>query len=516
MNNFNERPVRVRFAPSPTGALHIGGIRTALYNYLLAKKTNGTFILRIEDTDQLRYVEGAEKYIIDSLAWCGILPTEGPHCGGAYGPYRQSERKDMYYDYAMKLLNDGNAYYAFDTPEELEQMREQLKANHEHNAQYGIHTRTNMRNSLTLSKEEVTALLESGMPYTVRLKVPSDEWIYIDDLVRGRVEVHSNELDDKVILKSDGMPTYHLANVVDDYLMKISHVIRGEEWLPSAAHHVLLYRFFGWEDVMPMFAHLPLILKPNGQGKLSKRDGAKFGFPVFPISWDAENAEDSFVGFREAGFLPEALINFLALLGWHSGDDKEIFSKDEMSESFSLERITKSGARFDYEKAKWFNHHYIMSATDEHLAELVLPLLQEKGHSPNEAYLKRFCHLMKERVTLLPEFWEKGYYFFTEITSFDDENIKKRWNKDKQPYVDTVISFIENNFIASEKEMETAFKEHLNEKNIKAGEILPILRLSLAGTMQGPGVFDMIVTFGKEFSINRIKKSVEYFNTILN
>ena len=365
--------IRVRFAPSPTGALHIGGVRTALYNYLLVKKLGGTFILRIEDTDQTRFVPGAEEYIIETLKWCGIEPTEGIGFGdGEYAPYRQSERKKLYQDYANQLINSGNAYYAFDTPSEIEAMRERLK--NESNQSYSLTTRGSMKNSLTLSEKEVKELMESGTPYVIRLKVPENVNVAIDDLIRNTVTFNTNELDDKVLLKADGMPTYHLANIVDDYLMKITHVIRGEEWLPSAGHHALIYKAFGWESIMPRFAHLPLILKPDGKGKLSKRDGKKFGFPVFPLSWNGETEEDSFLGFREMGFDPRAVINFLALLGWNSGTEQEIFSMDELSEKFSLEKINKSGARFDYDKAKWFNQQYIMLTPNEDLAEQLYPL----------------------------------------------------------------------------------------------------------------------------------------------
>ncbi len=394
--------IRVRFAPSPTGALHIGGIRTALYNYLLAKKFGGTFILRIEDTDQTRYVPGAEAYIIEALHWAGIVPTEGQSFGGEYGPYRQSDRKAIYHDYAQKLVENGQGYYAFDTPEELDAARQA-----DDTFKYDYKSRARLNNSLTLSAAEVQQRLDSGAPYVIRLKVPEGETVHIQDLVRGEVNFQSNELDDKVMLKGDGMPTYHLANVVDDRLMKITHVIRGEEWLPSTAHHVLLYRAFGWEAEMPRFAHLPLILKPDGKGKLSKRDGTRLGIPVFPLSWAGETPEDSFVGFREAGFDPRAMVNFMAFMGWNPGTEQEIFSMDELADAFSVEKIGKSGARFDIEKARWFNQQYIMASSEEELAATVRPIIEAHGHQPTEAYLRSFVGMMKERVVLFSRFLDK-------------------------------------------------------------------------------------------------------------
>ena len=418
-------PVRVRFAPSPTGALHIGGVRTALYNYLFAKKTGGTFILRIEDTDQTRYVPGAEDYILDVLKWCNILPVEGPGIGGDYGPYRQSERKDRYGQYAQQLIESGNAYYAFDSAEDLDKMRHEYESRKE-TFRYDSSTRGQLKNSLTLSDEAVKEYLESGAPYTIRLKVPRDEEVSFDDLVRGKVTFQSNEVDDKIMLKGDGMPTYHLANVVDDYHMKISHVIRGEEWVSSTPHHVYLYRFLGWEDQMPAFAHLPLILKPTGKGKLGKRDGAKFGFPVFPLSWEGATAEDSFEGFREFGFDPNAVLNFLAFLGWNPGTEQEIFSLEELSEAFSIERIGKSGAKFDFEKAKWYNQQYLMAKNGAELAKLVRPLVNEKGYEVSDDYLASVCEMMKERVGLLPDFLKNGYYFFESVKVYDEKTIRKK------------------------------------------------------------------------------------------
>jgi glutamyl-tRNA synthetase len=512
--------VRVRFAPSPTGALHIGGVRTALYNYLLAKKWGGTFVLRVEDTDQNRFVPGAEEYIIETLKWCGIEPTEGIGFGdGQYAPYRQSERKDVYRAYAMQLIESGHAYYAFDTPTEIEDMRERLK--NESNQSYSMVTRETMKNSLSLSEQEVTEWMDNGVPYVIRLKVPDNQIVMIDDLIRGEVSFNTNELDDKVLLKADGMPTYHLANIVDDYLMKITHVIRGEEWLPSAGHHVLIYKAFGWEASMPRFAHLPLILKPDGKGKLSKRDGKKFGFPVFPLSWKGNSEEDSFVGFREMGFDPRAVINFLALLGWNSGTEQEIFSLDELCDKFSLEKINKSGARFDYDKAKWFNQQYIMHTPNADLAEQLYPLSIEQGFNVSKEYLAQFAGLMKERVTFFNEFLEKGYYFFKNVESFDDDNIKKRWkpeNRAKFENLKTVFSTLDFNHFEGEATpahtLENAVKEWINANALKMGEVLPLLRIALAGTMQGPAVFDMAILLGKEEVSKRLSIAFDYFDKI--
>ena len=505
--------IRVRFAPSPTGALHIGGVRTALYNYLLAKKLGGTFVLRIEDTDQTRFVPGAEEYIIEALKWCGIAPTEGIGFGdGAYAPYRQSERKKLYQDYAAQLIASGNAYYAFDTPAELEAMRERLKS--ESNQAYSIATRSTMKNSLTLSETEVKELIAAGTPYVIRLKVPENQTVAIDDLIRGIVTFNTNELDDKVLLKAEGMPTYHLANIVDDYLMKITHVIRGEEWLPSAGHHALIYKAFGWESVMPRFAHLPLILKPDGKGKLSKRDGKKFGFPVFPLSWNSETEEDSFVGFREMGFDPQAVINFLALLGWNSGTEQEIFSLEELCEKFSLEKISKAGARFDYDKAKWFNQQYIMHTPNEELAARLHPLSIEKGFDVSSEYLTRFAGLMKERVVFFNEFLEKGIYFFKKVENYDIENIKKRWKKENRPKFEELKTYFSSLDFNDPISMEHAVKEWINTSGLKMGEVLPILRLALAGTMQGPAVFDMAALLGLEEVQSRLTLGYDNFDTL--
>ncbi|MBP7273144.1 MAG: glutamate--tRNA ligase [Saprospiraceae bacterium] len=494
--------VRVRFAPSPTGALHIGGIRTALYNYLLAKKHGGTFILRIEDTDQHRYVPGAEAYIIEALQWCGIPPTEGQSYGGEYSPYRQSERNPIYRQYVEQLLRDGHAYYAFDTVEEIEAMRQRT------GSAYNADTRNEMNNSLTCSPEAVAAHLQSGADYTVRMKIPKGIQIYVHDLIRGEVHFNSDELDDKVLLKADGMPTYHLANVVDDHLMKITHVIRGEEWLPSAAHHVLLYNFFSWENTMPAFSHLPLILKPTGSGKLSKRDGAKFGFPVFPLSWNGATPEDSFVGFREEGFLPQALINFLALLGWSSGTDQEIFSLEELAALFSLEKINKAGARFDYEKAKWFNQQYLLRMDATTLAQWVRPFIEKQGYAPDDAFLTRFCSLMRDRCSLLTDFGTKGYYFFEPVREYDMATLQKKWQPAFADFFDKINALIASMSPYEATHIEEALKNLLQENNLKPGDIFPMLRIALAGTMQGPAVFDMMELLGKTESIARIDRLV--------
>jgi len=493
--------VRVRFAPSPTGALHIGGVRTALYNYLFARQHGGKFILRIEDTDQTRYVQGAEDYIIESLKWVGLLPDEGVGFGGDLGPYRQSDRKPIYREYAQKLVDSGHAYYAFDTPDELEARRQS-----EDNFTYGHATRSSLSNSLPLSAEETARLLAEGTPWVIRLKVEPGEDIGIQDLIRGEVVFHSSELDDKVLLKGDGMPTYHLANIVDDHLMAITHVIRGEEWLPSTAHHVLLYRGFGWSDTMPQFAHLPLIMKPVGNGKLSKRDGAKFGIPVFPLGWKGPTGEDNFIGFRETGFLPEAVLNFLALLGWHPGDDQEMFSLAELVQNFSIEHINKSGARFDYEKAKWFNQKYIQGTDNITLAGYIRPLVETKGYSVTDAFLQQVVALMKERVSFLPDFVEQGYYLFEPVRDYDRDTLQKKWNPALGPLFEEMADLIGNFETLDATEMETAVKQFIADKGLKLGEVLPLLRIALAGTMKGPAVFDMVTVLGKKETTQRLRR----------
>ncbi len=498
---------RVRFAPSPTGALHIGGVRTALYNYLFAKSTGGTFILRIEDTDQNRYVDGAEAYIIEALEWLGISFEEGPGRDGEYGPYRQSERKELYQKHTQALIDKGNAYYAFDTPEELSAARD---ANP--NFKYGVFSRDKMINSLSLSPEDVQAKLDSGQPYTIRLKVPKDGEVVIQDIIREEVVFQTNELDDKVLMKGDGMPTYHLANIVDDHLMKITHVIRGEEWLPSTGHHVLLYQALGWEDSMPQFAHLPLILKPNGKGKLSKRDGQKLGIPVFPISWEADKPEDSFSGFREAGFMPEAVINFLAFLGWNPGTEQEIFSLKELSEVFTLDRISKSGAQFDFDKAKWYNQQYILDTSNEALLEMLRPVLNEKGIEKADEYLLGLINLMKERAVFLSDIVERGSYFFADIQEYDEKMIRKRWKPELRPQLDQLVENIENLDSFSVENLDNAVHDFMAESGLGMGQVMPALRLGLSGTMKGPGVYEMMALFGKELTVERLKAGFDLFD----
>ena len=504
----------MRFAPSPTGPLHIGGIRTALYNYLFAKKMGGTFILRIEDTDQNRYVPGAEKYIIGSLKWFGLQPNEGPGIGGEHGPYRQSERKAIYRKYALQLIKNGKAYYAFDTPEELEAKRQSEREKGNHNFRYDNVTRYEMSNSLTLSADEVQRHLDSGAPFTIRLNVPKDEAVTFTDLVRGEVTFQTNELDDKVLLKADGMPTYHLANIVDDHLMEISHVVRGEEWLPSTAHHILLYRAYGWEATMPQFSHLPLILKPVGNGKLSKRDGAKFNMPVFPLAWEADKAEDSFLGFKEFGFLPEAAINFLAFLGWNPGTEQEVFSLSELCEAFSIEKIGKAGARFDYDKAKWFNQQYIQATEPTDLAKLAKPFVTAKGYDVSDGFLVAYCNLMKDRTVLLTDFATEGAYFFEDVKTYDDKNITKRWDDEVKPSFIALIDIFEKSNSFDATSLESAIKKYINDNGLKMGKIFPLLRIALAGTMKGPDVFKMVELLGQPKTIGRLRKAVEYFETV--
>jgi len=504
--------MRVRFAPSPTGALHIGGVRTALYNYLLARQHGGTFILRVEDTDQTRYVPGAEEYIIESLRWLGLLPDEGVGFGGDHGPYRQSDRKAIYRQYAEQLVALGRAYYAFDSAEDLDARRKSTD-----NFTYNYLTRTNLQNSLHLSADEVQRRLAAGESHVIRLQVLPGRAIHIHDLIRGEVVFQSDELDDKVLLKADGMPTYHLANIVDDRLMGITHVIRGEEWLPSTAHHVLLYEGFGWTETMPKFSHLPLIMKPVGNGKLSKRDGAKFGIPVFPLSWPlpGEDAppEDHFQGFREAGFLPEAVINFLALLGWHPGGDQEIFTLDELVQAFSLEHISKGGARFDYEKAKWFNQKYIQMLDNSALAAYIRPLAAQKGYNVSDQYLAQVAGLMKERVTFLNDFVELGYYLFEPVRDYDRETIAKKWKAEWTPLFAELIAFVGAFAPFSAPELEAAVKQFLTEKGAKPGDLLPLLRIALAGTMKGPAIFDMAVALGPTETVNRLQAALKAFNS---
>lgn len=504
--------IRVRFAPSPTGALHIGGVRTALYNYLFAKKHGGKMILRVEDTDRSRFVNGAEQYINESLQWMGIVPDESPEVGGQYGPYRQSERKDVYQQYAQQLVDEGNAYYAFDTSEELDAMRKRLEEAKANSIQYNGITRMQMKNSLTLSPEEVKAKLDSGAPYVIRLKVPSKEEVRLKDLVRDWVMVHSSAIDDKILMKSDGMPTYHLANVVDDHLMKITHVIRGEEWLPSAPLHVLLYRFLGWEDTMPQFGHLPLLHKPNGNGKLSKRDGDKLGFPVFPIDGEFPSKDGStehFSGFRENGYLPDALLNFLALLGWNPGTEQEIFSLEELIDTFSIERIVKSGAKFDIEKAKWFNQQYIKTRSNEALAEILEKGLTKEGITFNAENLPKICNLLKERITFPQDLLNTGAFFFNAPDEYDQKVTRKKWTADMVALLqDFKVKLNDLNDFNAEV-IKEALHNFLEEKGVNIGQVMPGLRLALTGKGGGPDLMEIIEILGKEEVTIRIDQAID-------
>jgi len=502
------KKVRVRFAPSPTGPLHIGGVRTALYNYLFAKKNKGTFILRIEDTDQSRFIPGTEDYIIESLNWLGIKPDEGIPVGGLYSPYRQSERKHIYKEYIDLLISKGHAYYAFDTPEELEAMRKHLKEKNSKSQQYDSTTRILMKNSLTLSKEEVEKRLDSGENYVVRIKIEPDKEVSFYDIIRGNITVNTNNIDDKVLFKSDGMPTYHFANVVDDCLMQISHVIRGEEWLPSTPLHVLLYKYLGWEKKMPQFAHLPLLLRPDGNGKLSKRDGDRLGFPVYPIDWYDPNSGEVFSGYRESGYLPEAVVNMLAFLGWNPGDDRELLSMDELINEFSLERVVKHGAKFDLEKAKWYNQQYIRMRSNSELAEMLENYLLNKVSEIKYSREKliRIVEILKERVTFVKDFYELGYYFFFSPKEYDVNWLKKKWKTNSLDILNDFYKKVYNIEPYEEKNIEECLNDFIKEKNITNGEILPILRIVLTGRSVGPSSAALMEVIGKEEFKNRIEK----------
>lgn len=496
--------VRVRFAPSPTGGLHLGGMRTVLYNYLFAKHHGGTFVLRIEDTDQTRFVEGAEDYIFDCLDWCGLTPDESTRKEGAYAPYRQSERKKQYYQYAQQLVDAGYAYYAFDTPEELEAMREKYKSAENPSPQYDHRTRSTMRNSLSLSNEEVTKLLEQKTPYVIRIKMPQNETVTFTDMIRGEISFDTNIVDDKVLLKADGMPTYHLAVVVDDYLMKITHAFRGEEWLPSAPVHLLLWKYLGWEAEMPQWAHLPLILKPDGNGKLSKRDGDRLGFPVFAMNWKDPKTGELTEGFKERGFLPEAFVNMLVLLGWNSGTEQEIFSLDELIKTFSIERVHKGGAKFDYEKAKWFNHQYIMKKSDEELVPLVKPFIEKHVDGGDENYLQKVIALVKERCHLLSDFWEHGHFFFQAPSGIDLSAIKDKWSDTKKAFFENWVNGFESINEWTHDNLEASFNEQMNGSGLKKGDVLLPLRIMLVGGKYGPGVFNIAEMIEQEETKNRI------------
>jgi glutamyl-tRNA synthetase len=498
--------VRVRFAPSPTGPLHIGGVRTALYNYLFAKKHKGDFVLRIEDTDQNRYVESAEDYIIESLNWCGIPFDEGPGKEGDYGPYRQSERKDIYRKYAEELLKKGQAYYAFDTAEELDAHRK----DHEEKGKtfiYNWHNRMKLQNSLALSEDEVRDKLDADENYVIRFKSPEDENLHIKDEIRGEMEIDTSTLDDKVLFKSDGMPTYHLANIVDDHLMEISHVIRGEEWLPSLALHFMLYRAFGWDA--PKFAHLPLILKPQGKGKLSKRDGDKLGFPVFPLEWKDPNSGEISAGYREDGYFPEAVTNMLAFLGWNPGTEQEFFKLNELVEAFEIDRVHKGGAKFDPEKTKWFQQHYMHEADEKVVAEKLEKIIEEKEIKVSSEYVLKVVTLMKERAVFVNDIWDQGYFFFLAPTSYDPKNAKKAWKDDTADLMQELIQVLEKQEDFKAENVQAEVKAWIQQKEVGFGKVMQPFRLALVGAMQGPDLYEIAEMIGKEETISRLEKAIK-------
>ena len=496
--------VRVRFAPSPTGPLHIGGVRTALFNYLFAKKHNGTFVLRIEDTDQNRYVEGAENYIIDALNWCNMPFDEGLNKNEKFGPYRQSERKHLYKQYADDLIASGNAYYAFDTAEELDTQRKEHEANKE-TFIYNWHNRLELNNSLSLSAEELKSKLDAGEDYVIRFKSPQDETLHLKDIIRGDIKIDTNVLDDKVLFKSDGMPTYHLANIVDDHLMEISHVIRGEEWLPSLALHYQLYKAFGWEA--PEFAHLPLILKPTGKGKLSKRDGDKLGFPVFPLQWEDPKTGDISRGYKEDGYFPEAMVNFLAFLGWNPGTEQEIFSLEDLVNAFDLNRVNKAGARFDPDKTKWFNHHYMQTQNNDDLAEAFKSQNEQlKGIDVN--YVAMVINLVKERATFVSDFWALSHFFFQAPTAYDEKASKKAFKEGTADLMTELVAIINNNEDFTVETLQTEIKGWITSKEIGFGKVMMPLRLALVGALQGPDVFDIMYMIGKTETVKRIESVI--------
>ena len=502
--------VRVRFAPSPTGALHIGGVRTALFNYLFARQHGGDMLLRIEDTDSTRFVPGAEEYITESLAWLGIEIDEGicqdaPNGKGDHGPYRQSERRDIYHKYVDQLLASGNAYIAFDTPEQLEAKRAEIA-----NFQYDARTREQMVNSLTLGKDEVDARIAAGEKYVVRFKVEPNVDVHVHDLIRGEVVINSNILDDKVLYKSaDDLPTYHLANIVDDHLMEISHVIRGEEWLPSAPLHVLLYKAFGWEDTMPQFAHLPLLLKPDGNGKLSKRDGDRLGFPVFPLEFHNQKDGSVSSGYREEGYYPEAVINFLALLGWHATGDQEMYTMQELIEQFSLERVSKSGAKFDYEKGKWFNHQYLQLKSNEELVEQFMPYLEAKGVLVDKAIVAKVIGLTKDRVNFVSELWEQVNFFFVAPTEYDEKSLKKRWKEDSPKHMTEMLALLETHEDWSAEGLDNLIMPWIAEKEYGVGIVMNAFRICLVGAARGPHIWNITDVLGKEETLARVRTALE-------
>ena len=508
-----DRKVRVRFAPSPTGPLHIGGVRTALYNYLFARQNGGDMILRIEDTDQTRFVPGAEAYIIEALDWLGIKFDEGVHIGGNYGPYRQSDRKPMYRQYADQLICDGWAYYAFDKPEALDAKRKEYESQKK-TFQYDCNTRGQMENSLSLPADEVQRRIDAGEPYVVRFKFPADTEITVHDLIRGDVTMNSNLLDDKVLFKSDGMPTYHLANIVDDHTMEVSHVIRGEEWLPSAPLHVMLYKAFGWEDTMPQFAHLPLLLKPEGNGKLSKRDGDRLGFPVFPLDWHDPKSGELSSGYREKGYLPHAVVNMLALLGWNPGNDQEIMSMDELIKLFNVEHISKSGAKFNVEKAKWFNHEYLQMESDETIAQMFQPQLDEHGIKADHDYVVKVCGMMKERLNFPSELWDTCCYFFEAPTEYDSAAIKKRWKAGMTTHMAKVIDILNTVPFEYDAIHKALLDEYIVGNHLNMGQVMNSLRLAVVGKTVGPDMLTLVMVLGKDETIRRVQRAIDVIGEV--
>lgn len=501
--------IRVRFAPSPTGPLHIGGVRTALYNFLFARKHGGTMILRIEDTDQGRFVPGAEEYIISSLAWCGIHFDESISVGGPHAPYRQSDRKPLYKQYSDLLLNAGHAYYAFDTPEELEMLRKEAEESKQ-TFTYNAVTRKKLRNSLTMNPQEVEKMIGEGIPFVVRFLIPENTEVVMEDIIRGKVVVKTETLDDKVLYKSDGMPTYHLANIVDDHLMEISHVIRGEEWLPSLPLHILLYQAFGWEA--PQFAHLPLLLKPDGNGKLSKRDGDRLGFPVFPLQWVDPKTGETSSGYRESGYFPDAFINMLALLGWNPGTEQELFNMEELITAFSLERVGKAGSKFDPEKTKWFNHQYLLRKSDEELALSLKTLLADKGIEAELKQLTKVVALLKDRVNFVHEIWNEGQFFFEAPLTYDEQVIKKRWKDDSPAIMQSLALMLQDVHDFNPESIDAAIKQWLEVNGFGMGAVMNALRLLLVGAAKGPHLADIMSVIGKEESLRRIKNGIEAIN----
>ena len=502
---MTERRVRVRFAPSPTGPLHIGGVRTALFNYLFARQHGGDFVFRIEDTDSHRFVPGAEEYIIESFKWLGIKFDEGVSFGGDHGPYRQSERRDIYKKYVDQLLADGKAYYAFDTPEELDAKRAEIQ-----NFQYDARTRMQMRNSLSLPEAEWRQMIADGEQYVVRFLITPGIEVHVNDMIRGDVVIKSDILDDKVLYKSaDELPTYHLANIVDDHLMEISHVIRGEEWLPSAPLHVLLYRAFGWEDTMPRFAHLPLLLKPEGKGKLSKRDGDRLGFPVFPLEWHDPKTGEVSSGYRESGYFPEAVVNFLALLGWNPGTEQELFSLEELVEVFDISKCSKSGAKFDYQKGIWFNHEYILRKSNEEIADLFAPIVANNGVDESMERIRTVVSLMKDRVSFVRELWDLCSFFFLPPTEYDEKTVRKRWKEYSAQQMTGLVEVLEGIDDFSVEGQEPVVMKWVEDKGYKLGDIMNAFRLALVGIGKGPGMFDISAFLGKEETLRRLRRAVE-------